>query len=189
MNIKGMDNSQEMLEKLKEKAPDAQLWQSDLETFETADRFDYIFISSGSVSLFTNMDDCRRMLRKMRTLLKPGGVFVFAVDTVFDRCPEDADYKVAVSVKTDVGDRIDLRSKDHYDEVTQTQYSPAYYELYHKDELVRSEKMDFQTHLYKLGEMEKLLADAGFEHVKVFANYNKDIATDNQTEMFLFECR
>lgn len=189
MNIAGMDNSREMLDKLRAKAPNATLWQCDLENFETQERFDYIFISSGSVSLFTDRNVCKRLLRKMKMLLKANGTFVFAVDTVFDRCPEDADYKVAVSVQTATGDRIDLRSKDHYDVASQTQYSPAYYELYHEGKLVRSEKMDFQTHLYKLGEMEELLREAGFEQVTVYANYDKRIATDNETEMFLYECR
>ena len=50
--IKGVDNSREMLEKLKQKAPDS------------------IFISSGSVSLFTDMESCKSILSKMKTLLK-----------------------------------------------------------------------------------------------------------------------
>ena len=54
-DICGMDLSTEMLAKLKEKAPDARAVQGDVLEYEPEKKFDYIFISSGSVSLFTDM--------------------------------------------------------------------------------------------------------------------------------------
>lgn len=48
--------------------------------------------------------------------------------------------------------------------------------------------MDFQTHLYKFGQMEQLLKDIGFTNVKTYSTFAKDLAQDNQTNMFLFEC-
>lgn len=189
LNIKGMDNSAEMLAELKRKAPEAEVWQCDLQAFETDERFDYIFISSGSMSLFTDKQMCKRILAGIKALLREGGTFVFAVDTVACRCPDTADYRVAISVKTAQGHTLNLRSKDTYDEATQTQFSPAYYELYDGDQLLKREPMDFQTHLYTLGEMEAMLAEAGFTSVKVYAGYDKQLATSNETEMFLYECR
>lgn len=186
--IKGLDNSSEMLGKLCEKRPDAVVFKSDIESFETDERFDYIFISSGSVSLFTDMQSCKSILRKMKSLLKAGGKFVFAVDTVFDRCEECDEYKTSVSVKTKDGFDLLLKSKAHYDENTHTQFGPAVYELYNGDKLLQSEKMDFQTHLYELGEMEAILSEIGFNNVKVYSDFDKNVAVDNNTEMFLFEC-
>lgn len=48
--------------------------------------------------------------------------------------------------------------------------------------------MDFQTHLYKFGEMENYLKNIGFKHVKTYSSFSKHIATDETCEMFLFEC-
>ena len=48
--------------------------------------------------------------------------------------------------------------------------------------------MDFQTHLYELGELEQYLQDVGFTEIRVYSSYDKAIATNNQTEMFLYEC-
>ncbi len=59
-DICGMDLSTEMLAKLKEKAPDARVVQGDVLEYEPEKKFDYIFISSGSVSLFTDMQLCRK---------------------------------------------------------------------------------------------------------------------------------
>ena len=81
-----------------------------------------------------------------------------------------------------------MRSKNYYDEETQTQFSPAIYELYNGTELLQSEPMDFQTHLYKFGEMEHYLKEIGFTTVKTYSSFEKENATGNQNEIFLYEC-
>lgn len=187
-NISGIDNSSEMLGKLTEKSPGAKVVQSNIEEFQTSERFDYIFISSGSVSLFTDMNSCKIILTKMKSLLKTGGRFVFAVDTVADRCPDSDDYELGVSVTTKDGYSLMLKSKNYFDESTHTQFGPSLYELYDGDKLLRQEKMDFQTHLYELGEMEEILKEIGFADVKVYSSFEKEIADSNDTEMFLYEC-
>ena len=92
-DICGMDLSSEMLEKLKQKAPDAKVVQADLLEYSSTERYDYIFIPSGSVSLFTDMDVCRKILKKLKGMLVPGGKFVFAVDTVANIYPNDNEYR------------------------------------------------------------------------------------------------
>ena len=154
-DISGMDLSEEMLAKLKQKAPDAKVIQKDIIEYSSEEKFNYIFIPSGSVSLFTDINLCKKFLRKIKDLLTPKGNFVFAVDTIFDRCTDDSDYKVNISVKTKEGLNLILKEKNYYDDKSQTQFSPSIYELYNNTELLRIENMDFQTHLYRLGEMEQ----------------------------------
>lgn len=186
--IKGIDNSQEMLEKLLEKAPDAAIVQSDIENYQGSERFDYIFISSGSVSLFTDMQLCKNILAKMKSLLKKEGKFVFAVDTIADRSPDSNQYQVSISVTTKEGYQLILRSKSYYDGVTHTQFTPSLYELYQDGELIQQEKMDFQTHLYEWGEMEQILKEIGFTEIVTYSSFAKDIVKTNDSEMFLYEC-
>ena len=128
--IKGVDNSREMLEKLKQKAPDSMVEQSDIEKYQTQESFDYIFISSGSVSLFTDMESCKSILSKMKTLLKKGGKFVFAVDTTANRCPDTDEYKESISVRTKENYELVLKTKSYFDETSHTQFGPGLYELY-----------------------------------------------------------
>lgn len=188
LNIRGIDLSSEMIAKLKEKAPDAIVFQGDISEYDSEKSFDYIFISSGSVSLFTDMDLCKKILLKMKGLLKKGGKFVFAVDTAANRCPDDSEYKTSISVKTNESFDLILKGKNYYDERTHTQFSPSIYELYNGTELLQREQMDFQTHLYELGEIEPYLHDIGFSNVNVYSSYDKVIAENSQAEMFLFEC-
>ena len=187
-DIIGMDLSKEMLEKLKQKAPNARVMQADIINFTAEEKFDYIFIPSGSISLFTDMNMCWGILKKMKELLAPGGKFVFAVDTVFDKCNEDSDYQTSVSVKTKEGFDLLLKGKNHYDGVSQTQFSPSIYELYNGTELLQSERMDFQTHLYRYGKMEIYLSECGFKSISTYYNYQKAPAVDNKCEMFIYEC-
>ncbi len=187
-HITGMDLSEEMLAKLKQKAPHAEVIQSDITNYTVQKTFDYIFIPSGSLSLFTDMTMCRKILQKMKEFLAPGGKFVFAVDTVFDRCQEDEDYLVTVSVKTKEGYDLILKGKNHYDEESQTQFSPSIYELYRGAELLQRETMDFQTHLYRYGEMDEYLRECGFKNLSVYSNYRKEPAVNDQCEMLLYEC-
>lgn len=188
-DISGIDLSAEMLSKLKDKIPDAKVFQADILKFETNEKFDYIFISSGSVSLFTDMELCKKILQKMKVLLKKDGIFVFAVDTVFDKCSNDDDYKTSISVKTEGGFDLVLKSKNYYDAKSQTQFSPSIYELYDGADLLQSEPMDFQTHLYRFGEMEGYLKELGFSFVKTYSTFAKEVAVNDKCEMFLFECK
>ncbi|WP_040214834.1 class I SAM-dependent DNA methyltransferase [Clostridium polynesiense] len=187
-DIYGMDLSSEMLHKLKQKAPDAKVIQTDILEYSPIEKFDYIFISSGSVSLFTDIKLCKQILAKIKEMLTPKGKFVFAVETMGDRCIDDDGYKETVSVKTKDGFDLILKSKNYYDEQSQTQFMPGIYELYNGTELLQSESMDFQIHLYKFGEMEQYLKEIGFTNIKTYSSFFKDIAIDDKCEMFLFEC-
>jgi len=175
--------------KLTRKALGTETVLVDIVEYDPPGQFDYIFISSGSVSLFTDMQQCKKILYKMKTLLKQDGKFVFAVDTVANRAPDDTEYQTFVSVKTGEGYDLLLKGKNCYDEATHTQFSPSIYELDDGTALLRSEPMDFQTHLYELGELEPYLFEIGFRSVAVYSSFEKEIAEDNRVEMFLYECR
>lgn len=187
-DICGMDLSSEMLDKLKQKAPNANVVLADILEYSSQEQYDYIFISSGSVSLFTDISLCKKILVKLKKMLAPKGKFVFAVDTVANKYPDNSEYKTSISVKTKEGFDLILKSKNFYDEKSQTQFSPSIYELRNGMKLLKSEPMDFQTHLYRLGEMEQYLKEMGFKTVIVYSSFQKELATSNQDEMFLYEC-
>lgn len=187
-DICGIDLSEEMLMKLKEKASNARVWQADLSEYSSEEKYDYIFISSGSVSLFTDIELCKKILGMLKNMMAPEGKLVFAVDTVANVCQDDKDYREDVAVKTKEGYTLVLKTKNHYDAKSQTQYSPGLYELYDGETLIQSELMDFQTHLYKFGEMEQYLKELGFIKIKTYASFSKKPASGDGDEMFLFEC-
>lgn len=114
-NIRGVDFSVEMLEKLKLKVPEADVEYADIAEYTTNEQFDYIFISSGSVSLFTDMNLCQKILKKIKGLLASAGKFVFAVDTIAAKCLDNDDYETSVSVKMKNGFDLVLKTKNYFD--------------------------------------------------------------------------
>lgn len=187
-NIYGIDFSSQMLNKLKEKIPDAQVTCIDILDFNPNTLYDYIFIPSGSVSLFTNIDLCLAVLKKINSILSANGKFVFAVDTIATRQIDNNNYTITATVKTEKDYEIILKNKSYYDEKNQTQYLPSIYELYQNTTILKTEYMDFQIHLYKFGEMEKYLKETGFKNIFTYSSFNKDISTGNNSEMFIYEC-
>ena len=189
LSVWGFDQSEEMLEKLRRKAPHAAVVRADIATYRSDIPFDYIYIPSGSVSLFTDMGICRELLGNMRAMLKKGGKFVFAVDTVACRCPDTEEYVLSIAVKTEENHDLLLKTKNTYDGPSRTQFSPGIYELYDGNKLLAQEEMDFRTHLYEPGEMEHMLEQVGFTDIRVYATFDKQPVEACLSEMFLYECR
>lgn len=185
----------EMYEILHEKAPEDELkfylsyakkGERILEALCGSGRFLVPFMEQGYH--ISGIDLCIKILKKLKGMLTPNGKLVFAVETMANRCLDD-DYKIVVTAKTKDDFQLILKSKNYYDEQSQTQFSPGIYELYNNEgELILSESMDFQTHLYKLGKMEYYLKEIGFNNVKTYSSFSKSIATDEKIEMFLYEC-
>lgn len=193
-NIEGMDASEHMLNALKAKAPGAKFTCSPILSFKSKSKFDYIFITSGSVSLFTDLNKCEEILLKIKNLLTDNGVFVFAVDTVANIQSNESDYTLKAQASTKEGHILKFLSKDQYQEQSQTQFMHSIYQLCKPiqgadDRVLQQEYMNFQTHMYRFGEMEQMLSKVGFSLVKNYCDFAKNIARSDQNEMFLFECR
>ncbi len=187
-DIEGIDSSFPMLAKLKAKRPNAQTTCSDIASFETREKFDYVFITSGSVSLFTDDESLKSALATVRNVLRPRGLFVFAVDTTANAEPDDEDYRITAEAPIDDSRTLILKTKNRFDAQTRTQFSPGIYELFENGELVETEHMDFQTHLYSFGEIDGTLDEAGFKVNAVYSSFKKDPATGDGDEMLLYEC-
>jgi len=66
--------------------------------------------------------------------------------------------------------------------------SPGIYELYQGSCILQKETMDFQIHLYRFGEIERVLSEVGFTEIKTYSSYDKKAAVDDTVDMFLIEC-
>lgn len=187
-DITGIDLSEEMLSALYRKTPQAHAFKGDILEFSSDVLYDYIFISSGSFSLFTDAETADRVLVKLRSLLAPHGKMVIAAESMAGACNGDGSYRLVSAMPFDDGGELRFSSMDRYDAKTQTQYSPGRYELYRDGELVESEWMDFQIRLYRFGELEQRLERAGFASVTTYRSFDKEPAKGDMDEMFLYEC-
>ncbi|MBY6950083.1 class I SAM-dependent methyltransferase [Clostridium botulinum] len=187
-NITGFDMSEEMLKELYKKAPKAKVFQSSIEEFSPKEKYDYIFITSGSFSLFLDEDIAFNVLVKMKEALAPKGKFVFAAETTANIIPDREKYLENCHVKTKEGYDIIFKSKSFYDKHKKILSTPSLYELYDGDKLLGKEEMDFRIKLYNFGELDKLILKAGFKGSHVFSDFNRRESIDKNTETFLYEC-
>ena len=187
-DITGIDLSEEMLSALYRKAPRAHAFKGDILKFDSDVPYDYIFISSGSFSLFTDEGAEDRVLVKLRSLLAPGGKTVIAAESMAGAHNGDGSYRLVSAIPLDDGGELRFSSMDRYDAKTQTQHSPGRYELYRDGEPAESEWMDFQIRLYRFGELEQRLERAGFASVTTYRSFDREPAKGDMDEMFLYEC-
>ena len=187
-DITGIDLSEEMLSALYRKAPRAHAFKGDILKFDSDTPYDYIFISSGSFSLFTDEGAADRVLVKLRSLLAPGGKTVIAAESMAGAHNGDGSYRLVSAIPLDDGSELRFSSMDRYDAKTQTQHSPGRYELYRDGEPAESEWMDFQIRLYRFGELEQRLERAGFASVTTYRSFDREPAKGDMDEMFLYEC-
>ena len=82
-----------MLDKLQAKYPAAKFAFSTIENFQTEDKFDYIFITSGSMSLFTDMRGAKKIVGKIKALLNPVREICFRRGRAASRCKDDNDFQ------------------------------------------------------------------------------------------------
>lgn len=189
LDIQGFDLSKEMLDELLIKKPLAKVFHKSIDDFDTNKKYDYIFITSGSMSLFTTEEEVFRVLVKIKKLLTKNGKFVFAVaSTVNNQVPHD-DYVEDCSVKTDKGYKLILKSKNYFKEDSKVLYNPSIYELYEGDKLIQSEEMDFRIRLYDIGQLDKLILKAGFTDTKLYSSFDKSLPIDENSKTLLYECK
>ena len=102
-DITGIDLSEEMLSALYRKAPRAHAFKEDILKFDSDAPYDYIFISSGSFSLFTDEG-------KLRSLLAPGGKMAIAAESMAGAHNGDGSYRLVSAIPLDDGGELRFSS-------------------------------------------------------------------------------
>jgi SAM-dependent methyltransferase len=79
----GIDNSAAMLRIARRKAPRATVVLGDIVRFDLARQFDAVLCPFDTINHITRLADWRRVFRNAHRHLKPGGVFIFDVNTEY----------------------------------------------------------------------------------------------------------
>ncbi|WP_305082167.1 class I SAM-dependent methyltransferase [Oceanotoga teriensis] len=187
-DITGFDMSEEMLKELYKKVPNVKSFKSSMENYQPKEKYDYIFITSGSFSLFLDEKNVENLLIKMKQSLNEGGNFVFAVETTANVVYDKQNYFENNSVKTEEGYDLVFKSKSFYDEKNKILSTPSIYELYDENNLLAKEEMDFRLKLYDFGELDELIFKTGFKKINVFSDFNKSNNLNKNSKMFLYDC-
>jgi SAM-dependent methyltransferase len=188
--IDGFDASPFMLnalyEKCKQKNLTPQVWEQFLESQATTKLYDLIFIPDSSFCLFLDPAHIKICLHKIYSLLQPGGTFVFDVETVYAIPAKTGLWQGKAYKKqngtTIISSTLPLGIENNIATVI------CRYELMEKTDIIKTEMEYFQIKLYYPTEMDALLKEVGFSHVRKIEAYDLSCAPSAQDYTIVYEC-
>ena len=177
-----LDKSAPFLERLRSRLSDEPVTvvESDMRAPEVEGPFDLIAVPFNSLAYLTSRESRLACLRAVRSLLAPGGRFVFdIVAPRYDFLAEAVGACSPLRVDTDhaavdQGVTRFLRSyTDAYDAASQTLRSTNRYEIFYEDGRVEHRIEDLNWHIYYPEELELLLESAGLSVVQRYGDYDR----------------
>jgi len=189
-DVEGFDASPFMLnalyKKCKQKNLTPRAWEQFLEGLPTTKLYNLIFIPDSSFCLFLNPAHIKMCLQKIYSLLQPGGTFVFDVETVYAIPAKIGLWHGKAYKKTDgttiISSTLPLGIENSVATVI------CRYELMDKTEIIKTEMEYFQIKLYYPTEMDALLKQVGFTHIKKIEAYNLNGTPSAQDYTIVYEC-
>ena len=194
-NIDGFDISKEMLERCKSKIDKLKIKNSSkleccsFNTFPISRKYDFIFIPSGSFSLFTNSNDINENLKILEMLSSQNGKIVIEleVNENMDGKKVSESYSKSKTVKKDNNEIVLYYKTVKVDKNEKVIYSMLKYELYNDDKFIRDEEQNFNLKYYAPFEFEKYLDKTLLKIKNKYMNYEKEKYSNQKTDKIIYE--
>lgn len=189
-NVHGFDASPSMLTALKKKCESKGLsphiWNDFIATVPTDLQYNLIIIPDSSFCLFLTEEEITQSLQKLFSLLEPGGVFVFDLETIYAAPSKIGFWQGKVYRRAD-GSFIILNTLPLPVENNKATVI-CRYELCSQGVIVKTEIEYFQIKLYIPGEMTTLLKKIGFSSVKEIKAHTLGQAPSPHDYTIVYEC-
>lgn len=188
-NVHGFDASDHMLEALRAKAKTKNLevtvWKGFVEDLKRPEKYNLIFIPSGSFCLIIDTDVARAALKTLYDHLNDDGVLLFEAETLQSVPPLDV-WRGSVWHKSN-GQIIMLSQlatmKDH------VCHSIGKYELVDNNTIIHTEVEELKVKIYDQEVLENLLKSCGFKDIRMIKAFNHQAVPDENDESIIYECR
>ncbi|MBA3751209.1 class I SAM-dependent methyltransferase [Candidatus Dependentiae bacterium] len=189
-NVHGFDASTHMLNALRtkcaQKGLSPKVWHDFIDTVRTNLLYSLIFIPDSSFVLFLTNEEIIRSLQKLYSLLKPGGIFVFDVETIYAAPSKIGLWQGKAHTRPDGSfillNTLPLALED--DKATVI----CRYELCDKGSVIKTEIEYFKIKLYRPGEMMALLEKIGFSSIKEIKAFDPHKIPSAQDYTIVYEC-
>ncbi len=188
--IEGFDASIFMLNRLREKCSPKNLnpniWHGLVEDMDQQNKYDLIFIPSGSFGLIIDPEQVKKCLSKMYDALQPGGTLVFEAETLLAIPEQLGIWKGAVQKRKDgkmiLLNTLDLPLKDNVGTIL------CRYDLIDGNNITKTEIENFQVRLHDPLQLSSILKEVGFTNVKMIKPFDRNKKPDNHDELVIYEC-
>lgn len=188
--ITGFDASEHMLAALHAKAqlqhlkPD--VWQGFAEDLSSTQRYNLIFIPSGSFGHLIHLDTIKKSLKLFYDHLNPEGILLFEAETS-KIVPDQLGVWRGVACDKPDGNLILVNRLTTFE--NNVCYSIDKYELVEKGQIIQTEIERFNVRIYDdPAILMNLLKEAGFKEIKMIKAFNRTAEPDNDDSSMVYEC-
>jgi ubiquinone/menaquinone biosynthesis C-methylase UbiE len=177
IDIDGIDNSPEMLERLQRKAEKLNLkptvYQQDMDTLDVARKYQTILVPSSSFQLLLDENLPSAAIRRFYEHLLPGGVLAMPFMTIWKEGDPLVSEFTSEVVRPEDGATIRRRSHTRFDLKTNFEHTIDRYEIIRDGNVVASEEHEQSpaTRSYTQQQAVALYQQAGFKNIQVFHEF------------------
>jgi len=188
--IDGFDASPFMLNALKKKCSQKNIspfvWEHFLENVHASEKYNLIFIPDSSFCLFLKTKTIMLALEKIYSLLKPGGIFIFDLETIYSTPAYIGVWQGKMHTKEN-GQHL-MQSILPLPITNNIATVMCRYELIDKTNIIKTEIEHFQIKLYEPKEMDSLLLKIGFTKIRRIKTYSHNEEPSLYDHTIAYEC-
>ena len=173
-------------EKCRAKNLNPKLHHQFLQQMAFKNRYDLIFIPSGSFGLILDVEEAKKCLKILYDHLRPNGKLVFEIETL-QSIPNELGKSHENYVYGKNGEKILLITSSSYDKENQIFKTICHYELFLNEKKLQTEIEDFCVRVYQNSEIDEWLIETGFEITARFGDYRRTVSCVND-DMVIYEC-
>ena len=188
-DIQGFDASDAMLAKLRQKGEAKGLtphaWHGFAQDLVRSERYDLIFIPTGSFCLITNLHEAKTVLEKFCEHLNDDGILLFEAETMKavpttgiwrgSFWPNATNQKIVLSQLATLQDSICI--------------SLCKYELLEEGKIIHTEIEELKVRIYAHNQLLDMLKAAGFNHIRILKAFDRNGQPQEEDETIVYECR
>lgn len=188
-NVHGFDASDHMLETLHTKAIAKHLnptvWKGLLEDLNHPEKYNLIFIPSGSFCLIIDPAQVEKSLQAIYNHLNADGVLLFEAETL-QAVPEQDVWRSSVWPKANGQTIISSDLTTLQDDICT---SLCKYELMEAEKIVHTEIEELRVRIYEQDRLLEILKSAGFKRIRTTKAFDQSLQPSNQDESIVYECK
>ncbi len=187
----GFDASKHMLSALHAKAKiqhlKPEVWQGFVEDLNRTQRYNLIFIPSGSFGHLINFDSVKKSLKVFYDHLNDDGILLFEAETSKIVPDQLGVWRGIVCHKPD-GNFILVNRLTTYE--NNVCYSIDRYELVEKGQIIQTEIESFNVRIYDEPlVLIDMLKEVGFKEIKTIKAFDSSLSPDEDDSSIVYECR
>lgn len=193
IKIMGVDSSEEMLNRCREKCAklnlEVTLANQSMQEFNLPHKFEFIFIPDGTIGFAINNEDVKQVFKNIYSHLLPGGSFMFDIQPPWGKNLEEkhgiwkGDWKTAED-KSIYSKKI----LTQYNQETHLREGLLIIEKFQDGNLIESEENLGITRYYKIDEATALLCETGFIDIEA-RNWLTNEPVNGSPSLVTIQCK